>query len=140
MLGEALYAQGSGNPASLVDALAVYDKLLAHAKSQPALLNRLQYLRGTTLEQLPDEKEPSKKREKQAFQAYHSLLETTAPPAEWEYFERCGFRALALLEKAGRWPVAITVARKIASFNGPRAEEAATRASQLQLKHMIWED
>lgn len=140
LLGEALYAQGSGNPASLVDALAVYDKLLAHAKSQPALLNRLQYLRGTTLEQLPDEKEPSKKREKQAFQAYHSLLETTAPPAEWEYFERCGFRALALLEKAGRWPVAITVARKIASFNGPRAEEAATRASQLQLKHMIWED
>ena len=140
LLGEALYAQGSGNPASLVEALAVYDKLLAHAKTQPALLNRLQYHRGTTLEQLPDEKDPSKKREKQAFQAYHSVLETTTPPAEWEYFERCGFRALALLEKAERWPVAITVAKKIASFKGPRAEEAATRASQLQLKHMIWED
>jgi hypothetical protein len=68
------------------------------------------------------------------------VLETTTPPAEWEYFERCGFRALALLEKAERWPVAITVAKKIASFKGPRAEEAATRASQLQLKHMIWED
>ncbi len=140
LLGEALYAQGSSNPASLVDALAVYDKLLAHTKNQPALLNRLQYLRGTTLEQLPDEKDPTKKREKQAFQAYHSVLETTTPPLEWEYFERCGFRALALLEKAGRWPVAITVAKKIASFKGPRAEEAATRASQLQLKHMIWED
>lgn len=140
LLGEALYAQGSGNPASLVEALAVYDKLLAHAKTHPALFNRLQYLRGTTLEQLPDEKDPAKKREKQAFQAYHSVLETTMPPAEWEYFERCGFRALALLEKAGRWPVAITVAKKIASFKGPRAEEAATRASQLQLKHMIWED
>jgi tetratricopeptide (TPR) repeat protein len=140
LLGEALYAQGSGNPASLVEALAVYDKLLAHAKTQPALFNRLQYLRGTTLEQLPDEKDPAKKREKQAFQAYHSVLETTTPPAEWEYFERCGFRALALLEKAERWPVAITVAKKIASFKGPRAEEAATRASQLQLKHMIWED
>ncbi len=140
LLGEALYAQGSGNPASLVEALAVYDKLLAHAKTHPALFNRLQYLRGTTLEQLPDEKDPAKKREKQAFHAYHSVLETTMPPAEWEYFERCGFRALALLEKAGRWPVAITVAKKIASFKGPRAEEAATRASQLQLKHMIWED
>ena len=140
LLGEALYAQGSGTPASLVEALAVYDKLLAHAKTQPALFNRLQYLRGTTLEQLPDEKDPTQKREKQAFQAYHSVLETTTPPAEWEYFERCGFRALALLEKAGRWPVAITVAKQIASFKGPRAEEAATRASQLQLKHMIWED
>jgi hypothetical protein len=44
------------------------------------------------------------------------------------------------LEKAGRWPAAIACAKKIASFNGPRAEEATTRASQLQLKHMIWED
>lgn len=140
LLGEALYAQGSTNPASLVEALAVYDKLVAHAKNQPALLNRLQYLRGTTLEQLPDEKDPTKKREKLAFQAYHSVLETTTPPLEWEYFERCGFRALTLLEKAERWPVAITEAKKIASFKGPRAEEAATRARQLQLKHMIWED
>ncbi|MEY3897405.1 MAG: hypothetical protein RLZZ214_2926, partial [Verrucomicrobiota bacterium] len=140
LLGEALYAQGSSNPASLIEALAVYDKLLAQAKDQPALFNRLQYLRGTTLEQLSDEKTPTRKREKEAFQAYHSVMETTTVPAEWEYFERCGFRALALLEKAERWTVAITVARKIASFKGPRAEEAAAHASQLQLKHFIWED
>lgn len=140
LLGEALYAQGSSHPESLKEALAVYDKMLALAKDQPALFNRLQYLRGTTLEQLPDEKDPTRKREKQAFQAYHSVLETTTAPAEWEYFERCGFRALALLEKAGRWNAAITVARKIASFKGPRAEEAAAHAGQLQLKHFIWED
>ncbi len=140
LLGEALYAQGSDNPASLVEALAAYDKLLVQAKNQPTLLNRLQYLRGTTLERLPDEKDPTKKREKQAFQAFYSVLETTTPPLEWEYFERCGFRALALLEKAERWPVAIHVAKKIASFKGPRAEEAATRATKLQLTHMIYED
>ena len=138
LLGEALYAQGSSNPASLVEALAVYDNLLAHAQNQPALFNRLQYLRGTTLEQLPDEKDPTKKREKQAFQAYHSVLETTSPPQEWEYFERCGFRALAMLEKAGRWQAAISVAKKIASFKGPRAEEAANRASLLDLKYPVW--
>jgi hypothetical protein len=140
MLGEALYAQGSDNPASLVEALAAYDKLLVQAKNQPALLNRLQYLRGTTLERLPDEKDPTKKREKQAFQAFYSVLETTTPPPEWEYFERCGFRALAMLEKAERWPVAIHLAKKIASFKGPRAEEAAKRADLLQLTHMIYED
>jgi TolA-binding protein len=140
LLGEALYAQGSSHPASLTEALAVYDKLLTHAKTYPALFNRLQYLRGITLEQLPDEKDPQKKREKQAFQAFYSVLETTSAPAEWEYFERCGFRALAILEKEERWPVAITVAKKIAAFNGPRAEEAATRASALQLKHMIFEE
>ena len=140
LLAEALYAQGSTRTQLLVEALAVYDKLLVQATKQPALLNRLQYLRGSTLEQLPDEKDPTQKREKQAFQAYHSVLETTSSPAEWEYFERCGFRALALLEKSERWPVAISLAKKIASFKGPRADEAAARASQLQLKHMIWED
>ena len=104
------------------------------------VFNRLQYLRGKTLEQIPDEKDPSQKREKQAFTAYYSALEAASPPTEWYYLELCGFRALALLEKAGRWPAAIACAQKIASFKGPRAQEAATRASELQLKHMIWED
>ena len=140
LLGEALYAQGSENLASLVEALSVYDKLLSQAKAQPAWLNRLQYLRGTTLEQLPDLKDSAKKREKEAFQAYHSVLENTTPPSEWEYFERCGFSALALLEKASRWQAAITVAEKIASFKGPRSQEAAARASKIKLEHMIWED
>lgn len=140
MLGESIYAQGAGNTTSLPEALAIYDKLLVHTQDDPALFNRLQYLRGRTLEQIPDEKDPTRKREKQAFIAYYSVLEITTPPAEWHYFELCGFRAIALLEKAGRWPAAIACAKKIASFKGPRAAEAATYASQLQLKHMIWED
>ncbi|GAA5121415.1 tetratricopeptide repeat protein [Luteolibacter yonseiensis] len=140
LLGEALYAQGSSNESSMVEALAVYDRLLAHARSQPSLLNRLQYLRGTTLEQLPDPKNPGKNREKEAFQAYYSVLETTTPPTEWEYFERCGFGALALLEKAERWQTAISVAQKIASFKGPQAEIAAARARKIKLEQMIFED
>ena len=140
LLGESIYAQGAGNPTSLPEALAIYDKLLVHTQDDPALFNRLQYLRGRTLEQIPDEKDPARKREKQAFIAYYSVLEITKPPAEWHYFELCGFRAIALLEKASRWPAAIACAKKIASFKGPRAAEAATYASQLQLKHVIWED
>jgi tetratricopeptide (TPR) repeat protein len=140
LLGEALSAQGESNPGSRLQALAVYDTLLDQAKSRPALLNRLQYLRGRTLELIPEEKDPTKRREKQAFQVYYSVLETTTPPEEWEYFELCGFRALELLEKAGRWRPAINVATKIASFKGPRAEEAASRASEIQLKQMIYED
>ncbi len=139
LLGEALSAQGGNHPPALAAALAVYDKLLASAGSQPALMNRLQYLRGRTLELMPDEKNPAKKRERQAFQAYYSVLETDSPPAEWEYFELCAFRALALLEKAGRWQTAINVAKKIALFKGPRAEEAAARANKIQLKEMMFE-
>ncbi|MCU0750572.1 MAG: tetratricopeptide repeat protein [Akkermansiaceae bacterium] len=140
LLGEAIYAQGSVKDDSLTEALAVYDQLLAQKESNGAIFNRLQYLRGRTLEQIPDPKDPGRKREKEAFIAYYSVLETTQAPAEWHYFELCGFRALALLEKSQRWPAAIACARKIASFKGPRAEEASTRAAQLQLKHMIWED
>lgn len=140
LLGEALSAQGSDHPSSFAAALAVYDKLLTQAGTYPALFNRLQYLRGKTLEQMPAEDDPSKTREKQAFQAYHSVLETDTPPAEWEYFERCGFRALELLEKAERWQAAINVAKQIASFKGPRAEEAASRANEIHLKQMVWED
>jgi len=140
LLGQALYSQGSTTPNSLVQALEIYDQLLPHAEKHPALVHRLQYLRGLAMEQLPDPKDPTKKRESQAFVAYYSVLETPTPPTEWEYFELCGFKALSLLEKAGRWPAAIATAEKIASFKGPRAEEAATRASQLQLKHFIYED
>ena len=97
-------------------------------------------MRGLTLEQLPDPGNPILKRDKLAFIAYYSVLERNTPPEQWQYFELCGFRALALLEKARRWPAAIACAKKIASFKGPRAEEAAARANQIQLKHMIWED
>ncbi len=140
LLGEALFSQGAANPTSLADALAVYDQLLARDDAPPALFYRLQYLRGKTLEQMPDPKNPTKSREKEAFQAYHSVLETDATPAEWEYFERCGFRALELLEKDQRWRAAIAVARKIASFGGPRAAEAAARANEIHLRHQVWED
>jgi TolA-binding protein len=140
LLGEAVYGQGGTDAASLTEALEVYDGLLAGVTPESALFNRLQYLRGRTLEQIPDANDPTRKKEKEAFAAYYSVLEIDRAPAEWHYFELCGFRALALLEKARRWPAAVACARKIASFKGPRAEEAEARASQLQLKHMIWED
>jgi TolA-binding protein len=138
LLWEALYAQGGSEP--LGEALAICDKLLANLDKFQSGFNRLHYHRGRTLEQMPDPQDPTRKREREAFIAYYRVLETTGPPAEWHYFELCGFRALALLEKAGRWPAAIACAKKIASFKGPLAEEASARANQLQLKHMVWED
>jgi len=142
LLGEALYARGAGKPGSLAAALSVYDRLLADAKNQPAELARLHYLRGMVLEQLPRTDGTDGKRDAEALESYYSVLQSAnqQPPAEWEWFERCGFRALKLLESAGRWDAAIAVANKIASFNGPRAAEAAARAKQIRLEHMIWED
>ena len=142
LLGEAIYAKGAGDPEALSEALAIYDELLEKAEGQPSLYHRLQYLRGITLEKLPHPDEPGLNRETEAIEAYYSVIQRNegGPPAEWEWFERCAFGALALLEKAERWQAAIHLARKIASFNGPRAADAEERANQLQLRHMIWED
>ena len=140
LLGEAIYAQGNTNANSLSEALTIYDHLTNYTEKFSATYDRLQYMRGLTLEQLTDPENPTLKRDKLAFIAYYSVLERTKPPEQWQYFELCGFRALALLEKASRWPAAIACAKKIASFKGPRAEEAAARANQIQLKNMIFED
>jgi len=142
LLAEAIYAQGDTNPDSLAEALEIYNGLIGLTASNPAQYFRLQYLRGLTLEKLPDAEDPAKTRLGDALSAYFSVLDrpTDPPPPEWEWFERSGFRALALLENAKRWQAAIAIAEKIASFKGPRSEEASTRARQLRLKHMIWED
>lgn len=142
LLGEALGAQAIKKPELLAEVLLLYQNLLTHPKVDPATRHRLQYLRGQTLEQLPSSKDPSVKRVAEALEAYYSVLEAASkePPTEWEWFERCGFRALEIYEAAQRWQPAIAIAKKIAAFKGPRADEAAARARSLQLKHMIWED
>lgn len=142
LLGEALYARGNAKPGSYAAALDVYNRLLVDAENQPALLARLHYRRGLTLEQLPRTDGVEGNRDAEALDSYYSVLQSAndQPPAEWEWFENCGFRALLLLESAGRWDAAIAVATKIASFNGPGASVAADRAKQLRLDHMIWEE
>jgi TolA-binding protein len=142
LLGEAITLEAGDDPKQLAEALAIYQKLLAHPKIDPATRHRLYYLCGQTLEQLPNPKDPTTKRIAEALEAYYSVLEAAAqtPPAEWDWFERCGFKALEIYEAAHRWQSAIAVAKKIASCNGPRAAEAANRARVLQLKHMVWED
>jgi hypothetical protein len=45
---------------------------------------------------------------------------------------------LEILERAQKWQAAINIANRIAAFKGPRAEEAATRARQIQLVNQIW--
>lgn len=142
LLAEAIYGQGDSQPENLIEALEINNQLLSLTDTQPALLFRLQYLRGLILEKLPDPENPGRTRLAEALAAYHSVLDrpTEPPPAEWEFFERSGFRALALLENANRWQAAIAIAEKIASFRGPRSEEAATRARQIRLKNLIWEN
>ena len=139
LLAEAIYGRGDSDPASLTEALEIYDSLVDLTKGNLPTYFRIQYLRGLALEKIPD---PSKTRLAEARDAYFSVLDRPVepPPAEWEWFERSGFRLLSILETTQNWEGAISIAEKIASFGGPRSGEAATRARQLRLKHLIWED
>lgn len=142
LLAEAIYAKGDDAPESLGSALEIYESLIAISSGNPAEYFRLQYLRGLTLEKLPDPEDASKTRLAEAKEAYYSVVDRPIDPKppEWEWFERSGFRLLSLLEQSAEWEAAISIAEKIASFGGPRAKEASTRARQLRLKHMIWKD
>lgn len=131
---ETLYSLGGIDSARHSDGLALQRKLLA----QPGLAdddrNRINYYRGLTLEHMnqPD----------QALDVYYQVVESASKQVitNWDYFERCGFNAVALLEKNQRWESAIAIAKKIATFPCPRAKEAEERASLLGLEHMILEE
>ncbi len=142
MLAEAIYSQGDSEPSTLEGALEIYDQLLGLTEGNPSEFFRLQYLRGLTLEKLPDPENPGQTRLGEAKSAYFSVLDRPVdpPPPEWEWFYKSGFRALHLLENAAEWEAAVAIAEKIASFNGPLTEDAATRARQIRLKHMIYEE
>ena len=152
LFGDAAYAQGSRNPEVLAESLTVYDELLKHPETKAADVNRIQYLRGKTLEQLPRTDDPSQKRESEALAAYYSVLKNPGkPPAEWHFLESSGFRALEIVERAAeaatdpavrqqKARAAFNIAKEIAALNGPRAKEATDRATDIQLKNKIWED
>lgn len=131
---ETLYAQGGSDPRAYQRALAVLDGLLADKQLPPEDTQRISYQRGMVLENLD--------RPEEAREAYYRVLETASQQSapNWEWVENCGFRALALLEKAEQGEAAVAMAEKIASFGGPRANEAKERAEKLRLKYMIWDD
>jgi len=134
MLMESLYALGGSEPAQYTASLAVQKKLLASPGISFEERYLISYFKGLTLEQLNKADE--------ALSAYYEVIESplSQAPHNWDYFERCGFNAIALLEKNARWESAISLAKKLSAFPSPRAKEAAERARRLSLEHMVWED
>jgi tetratricopeptide (TPR) repeat protein len=134
LLIEILYAQGGSDPTQYEASLKVQDVLLEKKQTSTVETHRINYYRGLTLEQLnkPDE----------ALDVYYQVIESASKeaPADWDYLERCGFNAIALLEKSERWEPAIALAKKLSSYPTPRAKEAAERAKNLGLEHMIMDE
>ena len=102
----------------------------------------VEYLRGRVLEQLPDPKDPSKKRVAEALDVYFNVLQDASKqaPTDWQWVDSCGVHARSLLENAERWEAAIAVAEQHAKLASPGAKEAAERAKRLKLEHFHWEE
>lgn len=74
-----------------------------------------------------------------ALASYLQPLENTQQPDEWLWFERCGFQAIALLERENRPHAAYDLAQRLAKLNGPRHQEASLKSKQLIAKYMLWQ-
>ena len=139
LMADCLHRQGPTDTLKYDDAIDIYDQLLAEESIPLAWKNRLHFLRGQTYE--------SMSQWANAFGSYYDVIIENYHPSseephneEWLWFYRCGFKALSMLEREQRWTAAVKLARRVASFDGPRAEEATQRANSLAKKHMIWED
>ncbi|MBB5351441.1 tetratricopeptide (TPR) repeat protein [Haloferula luteola] len=133
-LGEALYARAQESPQVLERALAVQDRLLSMLPEDASSRQSVLYQKGMTLEQFGD-------REDAALDAYMQVVQNAseAKDGDWNAIEGCGRKALLILEKREQWSAAMKLASRIASLNGPNAAEAAERAKNLRLEHMIYD-
>ena len=139
LLATALHTQGSDHSGQYDKAIAIYDQLLKNSNLPLAWSNQVHYMKGQTLESMDNDK--------LALDSYYSVInrENINPDApqsqqEWQWFYKCGFKAIALLEKTQQHRAAVSIAKKIASYGGPESEAYSKRARALEMQHMIWEE
>lgn len=61
------------------------------------------------------------------------------PVDEADWFYRAGFDAIRLLDLQKRHQEAVDIAEALAASNGPRSLEAGELATQIRLRHFLWE-
>ena len=141
-LCDALYNSAGTDNAPLERALGIYGELLESLPGDSPRRAEIEYYRGRVLEQLPDPKNPTRKRETEALDVYFSVLQDASrqPPADWQWVDKCGVRARSLLETSQRWDAAIAIAEQHMKLASPGAAEAAERAKTLKLEHFVWDE
>ncbi len=144
LLADTLHRLGSSEAKFYQEALDVYKQMLEEDGLTLSWKHRIHYQLGQTYQQM--------KKTQLALDSYYSVInQEDAPKAaaenekEWYWFYKCAFTALTLLEQKAlkdesQWLAVVSLARKIASFDGPRSEDAAKRASYIAQERMIWED
>ena len=113
-------------------AVVVYDQLASAPDAGTVARNRARYQKGRCLEALS--------RPEDALAAYYDILQAGAnKPEEYFWFYKAGFDAGRLCEAQEQWKSAISIYKKVATLDGPRADEAKARMTQIRLEHFVWE-
>ncbi len=132
--GDNLYALGAKQEKSYAAAIQIFDQLAADPNVTPHWRNQALYKKARCLAQ--------QKNPEASLAAFYDVLDAqTKGGAEPEYFwfYKAGFDAAQMLETDQKWSSAVRIYEKLASVEGPRAEEAKGRATQLRLEHFIWD-
>jgi len=134
MAGKAdnLFALGAKDKVHYAEAFAVYEQLANEPGIGATVQHRALYNKGRCLETL--------ERPEEALAAYYQVVESgVAKPEEYFWFYKAGFDAGRLCETRQQWKSAIAIYQKMATVEGPRAEQSKERMTQLRLEHFIWE-
>lgn len=144
MLAEAfqrmqLQAEGAESVALIQRAVKVYDDLLKHKELLSVTqIHKTLFLKAGALEKTQDMRGKA-----QALSTYFQVVnlefqEDKTKPAEWDWYYKCGLKAVDLLEKQERYKSAVALLEKMANTFGPKYAVLIEKVEKLKLKHLIW--
>lgn len=130
--GDTYFLLGDADPSSYTEAIAAW-RLAAEPNVPPRWRNQALVKIGAASEKLGEL--PA------ALASYYSVLSAkndTEP--EYFWFYKAGFDAARILEDENKAAEAIQIYERLATSEGPRAEEARQRINSLRLENFLWED
>lgn len=123
----------------LVAAINVYNEIISRPGISRFWSNQAAVRKGRCLELIEDDD--------QALETYYDVVSRSPvadldedEEAEYTWFYRAGFAAIALLQNREEWRAAVKMADRLAATSGSRAHEAFEMAKKLRLEHFIWDE
>ncbi len=131
--GETYFAQGGSDPANYQKAIETWTEVAGTPATPKQWRNQALTRMGAADEKLG--------KNDAALACYYQVLQVDQKnEPEYFWFYKAGFNAGKLLESQKLWKEAIAIYEKMAAIEGPRAEEAKSRANNIRLENFLWEN
>lgn len=131
-IGDTYNSLGASDPANYQKAIDTW-KTLADSTDAPHWRNQALAKMGSAYEKLGNT-------DAALASFYDAITPREGQETEYFWFYRAGFDAARLLETQKLYNEAIAVYSKMATLDGPRAEEARARLNKIRLENFLWEE